>query len=513
MQKVATAKEMQQIDSTTISKYGLAGIVLMERAGISAAALIEEFFFTLPGHAPEREIIVLCGGGNNGGDGLVIARELHNHGRNIRVYLAADPKRLSGDALANYRSAIKFGISISPISGFIKTRCNSPVIVDALLGTGLNKNVRSPLSEVIKKANILSDDIISVDLPSGICSDTGMVMGTAIKASHTVTFGLPKRGHLLYPGAEYSGKLTVRDIGFPSTLLTSEKIMTSVYQHVDAESALPPRPRNSHKGTYGHVLLLAGSKGKTGAALLAARACLASGAGLVTLAAPETVIQSLQSRVTEAMLLPLPDKGDGTVSLKAADLILEFLRNKCTVMAIGPGLSCDEEIVRLMRVLITKTSAPLVIDADGLNALSLDPGALNKASSPIVLTPHPGEMQRLTAIMQDSITTAAAFAKKRKCFVVLKGSPTVTAAPDGRAFLNSSGNPGMSTAGTGDVLTGMLSALIAQGLNPLQASLLSVYMHGRAGDAAAQKKGEHSMIASDLIREIPGVFKSLRKGD
>jgi len=515
MLKVSTAKEMQQIDRAAIEKYGLAGTVLMERAGLAVVKKANELF-----PLSIYKTIVLCGAGNNGGDGLVIARLLHNSGSDVEAYLAGSPAKLKGDAKTNYLAAKKFGVKILPIKKFLSplTSHLSPniLIIDALLGTGLNNDVRPPLFDVIKKVNRMSAPVVAVDVSSGISSDTGQVMGAAIKADCTVTFGLPKRGHLLYPGAEHTGRLFVEEIGFPTELLLSEKINVNFFERSDAVALLPKRPKNSHKGTFGHVLLIAGSKGKTGAALMAARACLRSGAGLVTIGMPESLVTAFQSRVTEEMVLPLPDKGNGTLSSEAAGPVLEFLEKKGSVLAIGPGLSVDDDIKKLVALLIAGSKIPVIIDADGLNALEGRTSILKKARAPVILTPHPGEMERLLGSGvrgkgqgEDRISTAASFAKKTGTYLVLKGAPTVTAAPDGRVYINSSGNPGMATAGTGDVLTGMISAFAAQRLSPMDAALLGVYMHGLAGDTAAGKKGGHSLIASDIIKEIPGIFRSL----
>jgi NAD(P)H-hydrate epimerase len=346
-------------------------------------------------------------------------------------------------------------------------------------------------------------------------------MGYAVKADCTITFGLPKRGHMLYPGAEYSGKLFIEDIGFPQTLLTSEKIPVNLMQENDAVSLLPERPRYSHKGTYGHVLIVAGSRGKTGAAFMAARTCLRAGAGLVTMGVPATLVNTFQNRVTEEMILPLPDKGNGTLSVNAVDTILNFLRERATVLAIGPGISTDREIEKLISRLITAVTVPVVVDADGLNALAVKTSVLKKSKAPIILTPHPGEMARLlnsqqlpvhsSQVEKDRINAALSFAKTMKTYLVLKGVPTVTATPDGTAILNSTGNPGMASAGTGDVLTGMISSFLAQRLSPRDASILGVFMHGMIGDSVAAKKGLRSLIASDIIHAIPAVFRKLEK--
>ncbi len=520
MLKVATAKEMQRIDRVTISRHGVSGTLLMERAGLAVVSKIKEIF-------PDKKVMVLCGSGNNGGDGLVVARVLHNQGRDVQVFLSAKPDDLKGDARVNYKSAKKAGVKIYSLRKFLThnasliTRHNL-LIVDALLGTGLNKDVKAPLSDVIKKTNRMRCPVVSVDIPSGISSDTGQVMGCAIKANYTISFGLPKRGHLLYPGAEHTGRLFIRNIGFSQRLLRSGDIRVNLIQENDIPLLLPERPRYSHKGTYGHVLLIAGSSGKTGAAFMAAKSCLRTGAGLVTIGIPESLVNIFQSRVTEEMVLPLPDKGNGTLSYEAFNPIFSFLKQKASVLAIGPGISVDDEISRLISLLITKSSVPMVIDADGINAISGGAGVLKKSRVPLILTPHPGEMARLMSskqsevnsrqIEKDRINIAMTFAEKTKTCLVLKGVPTIISTPDARAFINPTGNPGMATAGTGDVLTGMISALLAQGLTPGNASILGVYMHGLVGNAVAKKKGKHSLIASDMINAIPAVFKSVLPG-
>jgi NAD(P)H-hydrate epimerase len=426
---------------------------------------------------------------------MVIARILHNQGRDVEVYLAAKPDSLTGDAKVNYDAAKKFGVKIYPLKKFLTdyplrsvSKC---IIVDALLGTGLSKEVRAPLSDIIDKVNKMIAAVVSVDIPSGISSDTGQILGCGVKAQYTVTFGLPKRGHLIYPGAELTGHLFIEEIGFPGTLLESEKIRTGLIQKEDICSLFPERLKYSHKGTYGHVLIVAGSKGKTGAALMAAKACLKSGAGLVTIGIPDTLVNTFQSRVTEEMILPLPDKGDGTLSFNAAGAISDFMGKDGNVLAMGPGMSVDREISNLVSLLIKESENPMVIDADGLNAIAGNTHILNED------------------IEKDRINSAQKFARKNACYLVLKGVPTVIAVPDGKAFINPTGNPGMSTAGAGDVLTGMISAFLAQGLSPQDAAIAGVYMHGLTGDFIAEKAGKHSLIASDIINKIPKVFKSV----
>jgi len=515
--KVVTAEEMRIIDRRTIEGYSIPGSVLMERAGLAVASRIKEAF-------SPRKVIIIAGSGNNGGDGLVVARNLYNEGWDVKVFLTAKPEDLKGDALLQYRIAVKFGLKIYPINEFLTNYSSlitrHCILVDALLGTGISKKVTGLLSEVISYLNRSNVPIISVDIPSGISSDNGQIMGEAVRADYTVTFGLPKRGHLLYPGAQHSGKLFIEDIGFPKELLISEKLHIELLTKDKVSLLIPKRLRYSHKGNYGHVLIVAGSKGKTGAAIMAAKACLRSGAGLVTLGIPKSLADVFQSRVTEEMILALPDKGDGTLSQRAARVILNFLNERATTLAIGPGIGISSDTKKLMGILIKTSTTPMVIDADGINSLKGERAMFSKLKAPIILTPHPGEMARLLGkqkgvsvktqdIERNRINVPFSFAKETGTYLVLKGVPTIIAGPDGMAYINSTGNPGMASAGTGDVLTGMISAFLSQGLSPTHASILGVYMHGFAGDSAAAEKGEHPLIATDIIEKIPFAFHSL----
>ena len=540
--KVVTAEEMRRIDEKTIEEYGVPGIVLMERAGLAVALRIKEIF-------GRKRVLVVSGSGNNGGDGFVVARNLYEEGWDVRVFLTSKPEDLKGDALLHYKIAKKYGVPIFPVRQLLTHHSSlvtkHSIFIDALLGTGLSKNVMGLLSEVIHLINKINLPVISVDIPSGISSDNGQIMGEAVKADYTVTFGLPKRGHLLYPGAEYTGKLFIENIGFPPKLLASNNLNVSVLTKQEASHVLPERQMYSHKGDYGHVLIIAGSRGKTGAAYMAAKACLRSGAGLVTIGVPESLADIFQARVTEEMTLSLPDRGDGTLAEKASDVILDFLNKKADVIAIGPGIGVSADTNKIMKTLIQCLTAPVVIDADGINSLQGEITILSKSKAPIILTPHPGEMSRLlqrsavstqqsappsipthrggrvkegvktsisellTKIERDRINTAISFAKKTRTHLVLKGVPTIIASPDGKAYINSTGNPGMATAGTGDVLTGIISGFLGQGLKPLDASLLGVYTHGLAGDISASEKGMYSLIATDIIDKLPAAFLAL----
>jgi NAD(P)H-hydrate epimerase len=512
--KVTTAQEMREIDRITIEEYGVPGLVLMERAGLAVAARVKELF-------PGNSVLVLCGGGNNGGDGLVAARNLFNSGFKVRAVLLAPKESFSPDCAAQYATAKKWGVPVEFRKSLSEKDLHGAVIIDAVFGAGLGRPVQGEIARLFSFINGTDTAVLAVDIPSGISSDTGEALGEALEADYTVTFGLPKRGHFLYPGAAYTGKLFVEDIGFHINLLSSDALKVALLNRESMSGLLPSRRKNSYKGDYGHVLVVAGSQGKTGAALLTAEACLRAGAGLVTLGTPASLMAIVQARVTEAMSLPLPDTGKGVLLPEALDDILAF-SGKCDVIAIGPGIGVAEGIEMLMTGLVLKSPVPLVIDADGLNALCSALGTgqriretLRNARSPLILTPHPGEMARLLSdtgqgireIERDRIGVAVSFAKDTATYLVLKGVPTVVASPEGAVFINTSGNPGMATGGSGDVLTGIIAALLGQELEPIHAAALGVYVHGLAGDIAAGRLGMLSLIASDLIAALPETFR------
>ncbi len=536
--KIVTAGEMREIDRKTTRELQIPSPVLMERAGLAVVSRIKERF-------GRKKVIVVSGSGNNGGDGIVVARNLHNEGWDVKAFLTSKPEELRGDALLQYRTAIECGLQIRPADKLLSQGSSvfsrHSVIVDAILGTGLSRKVSGKLPGVIKALNDAELPVISVDIPSGISSDNGQVMGEAVKSECTVTFGLPKRGHYLYPGAEYTGTLFIEDIGFPRELLESESLTVELLEKEVISSLIPGRPKYSHKGDYGHVLIVAGSRGKTGAALMAARACMRTGAGLVTIGVPESLAGVFQARVTEEMILLLPDNGDGTLSVKASNDILSFVDKSADLLAIGPGLGSGAGTGKLLGSIVEDSAVPVIIDADGISSLRGGHRLFHKAQAPVILTPHPGEMARLLqhasgrkqsagkspslgrggrmdipknivrAIEEDRINSAITFAKETGTYLVLKGAPTVVATPVAKAFVNSTGNPGMATAGTGDVLTGMIAGFLSQTREPTTACMLGVYAHGLAGDIAASEKGEHSLIATDIIEKIPAVFHYLKQ--
>lgn len=520
--KIVTAEEMRSIDKKTIQEYGISGSVLMERAGLAVANKIKELF-------DKKKVVLLSGGGNNGGDGLVVARNLYNWGWDVKVQLMLKEDKLSPDCLAQYRIAKQIGVPIEFRTSISEKDISSAIIVDALLGTGINKPVTSPMSNAITFLNKSDVQVVSIDIPSGISSDNAQVMGEAVRADYTVTFGLPKIGHIMHPGAEFTGRLFVEDIGFPEELLNSEILKAEIVEKTDASKLLPERPKYSHKGDYGHVLVVGGSKGKTGAALMTARSCLRTGAGMVTIGVSESLLDVFQERVTEEMVLPLTDAGNGVLSKYAYKDIIDFLIEKADVLAIGPGLTSNENITNLLKELVKTATVPMILDADAINSIVGERDIFKDMKAPVILTPHVGEMARLLKgasskgqggitdmiqkIEQDRINTAASFAKETGVYLVLKGVPTVISEPNGRVLVNTTGNPGMATAGSGDVLTGMIAAFLGQGLSPLDASVLGAYIHGLAGDIAASEKGMHSLIATDIIDKLPEAFSSLKSNE
>ncbi len=539
--KVVTAAEMRHIDQDTIEGIGIPGIVLMETAGSAIVRAIER-------HYPAcQRIGIFAGKGNNGGDGIVIARQLAHAGRDVHLFLVSPVESFTGEAHINLQIAKRltasFGLQAPPkgrlriteilsekeggkegsVEGWKHWMANCELLVDAIFGTGLRGAVRGAIATVINDINSLRTPILSIDLPSGLDADTGNPLGACVRAERTVTIGLPKRGLLVHPGAELAGHLEVVDIGFPQQVVDSQNIKVNWTTAAQATEWIPPRPPASHKGSYGRVLVVAGSTGMTGAAALASEAALRAGAGLVTLATPKHLNAILESLLPEVMTLPLPETAAGSLAESATSAILEFAEKTKSVLAIGPGLSQHSETVALVHRLVRENREQglglrMVVDADGLNALAhatLGEAAIRRLllqlGKEAVLTPHPGEMARLTntpvsTLEADRIRTAQQFANEHGVTLVFKGAPTVIGHPNGDVWVNSTGNPGMATGGMGDVLTGIIAGLMAQGVPSERAAVLGVYLHGLAGDIAAEAVGMHGLIASDVLKAVPQVF-------
>lgn len=517
--RVFRTEEMREIDRVTIEEYGIPGMVLMENAGLQVLRVVVGILGSFPG----RRAVVLCGKGNNGGDGFVVARHLINSGSQVQVFLAGEAEAVKGDVRTNLDILDRMGVvpvELGPetIREFRETLKDADLIVDALFGTGFAGAASGFHGEAIEAVNRARSEygltVVAVDIPSGLPGDTGRPAGPCIRADKTVTFGFPKPGQLLYPGAEYVGGLIVADISLPTgapgraglDLVPAAFMVTPAM----AGSALPRRSPDAHKGTYGHVLVVAGSPGYSGAATLTATAALRGGAGLVTAAVPETIHDIMEIKLTEAMTRPLPVV-DGHLTPDAVPEVLR-LAGKATAVALGPGLALASETVSFVRRFVPRCPIPLVIDADGLNALVGQTDIIKECKVPVVLTPHPGEMARLLGmatnqVQGDRLGTARRLAQTTGAVVVLKGARSVTADPRGRLWINTTGNPGMATGGSGDVLTGVIAALMAQGLEAEHAAWLGVYLHGLAGDLGTGRLGEVSLTAGDVLHYLPEAWR------
>ena len=516
--RLVKASEMQEMDRFTIEETGIPGIVLMENAARGATRVFVEHFEP----PPNSRILFLCGPGNNGGDGYVMARYLHQKGFVVSVLVLSEYRKISGDAGVNLKIIQRMGLDVREAPGpepwIAHQDCieNSDFIVDAILGTGLSSNVRGFYRQVIEAVNASGKPVVAVDIPSGLHADTGAVMGAAVRADLTATFGFPKLGQLLFPGAALTGRLFRIDIGIPRAAADRVPALCRLIEARDMEGILPSEDPDVHKGTRGHLLVLAGATGKTGAAALASMAALRAGAGLVTLGIPRSLNPILESKLTEVMTRPLPETEAGTLSLDAEGEIWRILEGK-NALALGPGLSTHEETVRLVRRIVSRCPVPIVVDADGLNALQGDLTPIHAAKNPVILTPHPGEMARLSGLSNSEVQAdraglASRFVREHGCHLILKGARTIVARPDGRVHVNPTGNPALASGGSGDVLTGLLGGFLTRGLAPEKAAMAAVYLHGLAADFLAEEMGQAGILAGDLIGVIPSLMAALSAG-
>lgn len=517
---LVTAAEMQAMDRQTIEVYGIPGRVLMENAGRGAAQfLLARFAVPLA----RKTAAVIAGRGNNGGDGFVIARCLAQRGIRVNVYLLAQSSRVKGDAAANLALLAPLDVKVIEMADEKAFAAHKHALarenlwVDAILGTGLKSDVSGFFKTVIDFINSLNKPVLAVDIASGLNSDTGRPCGTCIRATATATFGFAKTGHWLYPGAEYTGQIEVIDIGIPRYIAQNINPRQHLLTSDDVQACFKPRARDAHKGTTGHLLVVAGSAGKTGAAAMTAMAAMRAGAGLVTLAVPESLQAILATRLLEVMTAPLPEDRPGIPAAAAVDAVGRLLPGK-QCLAIGPGLGQHPSAGDFVRHLVAQSKLPIVIDADGLNNLAGHLDILKNLEAPVVLTPHPGEMARLmqttaAAVQQDRIKCARDLATGCDVHVVLKGAATVIAHPDGRVFINPTGNPGMASGGMGDVLTGIIAGLMTQGLTPRQAAHAGVYLHGAAADVLAESIGPFGFLAGEVMHAIPGQIQKLIRNE
>jgi len=529
---LVTAEEMQAMDRQAIDTAGIPGQVLMENAGRGATRM---FLATLRGALEKsqaaietsqtrakKRIGILCGRGNNGGDGFVMGRYLAGSNHRVHVYLLSEKSKIKGDAKTNLLllDEVKVPVIELPDQDAFQQRITAlrheDIWIDAILGTGLTSEVKGYFKEVINFVNRSRKPVFAVDIPSGLDSDTGTPRGVCIRARATATFGFAKIGHLMQPGAAFTGKLGIVDIGIPPGI--AQKIgpgQTLLTPGLIAET-FKPRAPDAHKGTNGHALIIAGSPGKTGAAALAATSAMRAGAGLVTLGLPRGLNAVVEPMVLEAMTVPLGETENGALAPPSSDTVLSLLEGK-DCLAIGPGLGTEPSTKDLILEVISRAAVPMVIDADGLNALAGNTGVLAKISTPVLLTPHPGEMARLIdstpeKVQADRVTCAREFAQSFGIFLVLKGARTLIAHPDGTVVINPTGNPGMAAGGMGDVLTGLVAGLLAQGYSPGSSAHLAVWLHGAAADALRQSKGPIGFLASEVMAEIPAQIKRSLQG-
>jgi NAD(P)H-hydrate epimerase len=521
--KILTAVQMQRIDRLTTERYGVPSLNLMENAGCGVVEFMEEHCAPLSGH----KIAIICGKGNNGGDGMVVARLLRARGLRPQVILLADPGALKGDAAVNQERLAASGAPETAPSPEAWNRlraglAGTTLVVDAILGTGLAKPLEGFLLEVVRDINrdFAAAKVIAVDLPSGISADTGEVIGEFVRADASVTFTAPKLAHVFPPACHHVGEWVVRAIGTPPEALVSDpELNLNLTTPQDLAWLAERRKPDANKGNFGHVLLLAGSIGKTGAAAMAAKAALRAGAGLATVATATSALPIIAALGMEFMTEPLPETEAGSISMRALDHgRLDSLVQGKSVLAVGPGVSSVPETAELLRTVVNRHDLPMVIDADGLNAFAGSQDALNAGGRTLVLTPHPGEMARLVGqttaeIQAHRVEVARGFATRHRLHLVLKGYRTLIAAPNGEVWVNPTGNPGMATGGTGDVLTGLTAGLLAQ--HPKRAVTevvaAAVYLHGLAGDIAAQEIGETGMIAGDLLNALPRALREARR--
>ncbi|MCX7634759.1 MAG: NAD(P)H-hydrate dehydratase [Syntrophales bacterium] len=509
--KVATTAQMRAMDGYAVAHFGIPEEILMENAGLAAVAVLEREI-----GVAGKNFVIVCGMGNNGGDGLVVARQLHSRKGKVRVMIVGDPDRFRGAARSNYERLMKLPIDVRIVTEQdLRGRPFHGVdgIVDAIFGTGLDREVVGLHRAVIHAINNTRTPVISLDIPSGINGDTGNVMGVAVRAQATVTFGLPKVGNILYPGFQFGGRLYVSPISFPPSLYEKAELTITV----GVLSPLPPRNPEGHKGSMGDCLVVAGAGGYYGAPFLAAMSFYRAGGGYCRLAAPRTIIGAIAVHGAELIFVPQAESSSGSISRENTDNLIS-LAEQVDIVVLGPGVSRDTETADLVRVLAGRIPKPLIIDGDGLTALVGHGEVLRGRTAPTILTPHPGEMARLTGLSVgelqcNRIDILRRTAAELKSIIVLKGPHSLVGYPDGRVVINISGNAGMATAGAGDVLTGTIAAMYGLGLPIAEAVAKGVYIHGRAGDIAAERQGMDGMTAGDILAALPAAVAEDRRGD
>jgi hydroxyethylthiazole kinase-like uncharacterized protein yjeF len=508
--KIATVDEMRFMDRYAIEKLGIAEEILMENAGLAAVRVLQDKI-----GIRNKKFVIFCGTGNNGGDGLVVARLIHSRGGRVLVFSLGDENKYRGAAKTNSRIIGKLPIAVIKLKDAAEARnavAHCDTIIDAIFGTGLDRPVAGLAADVILLINKCKKKILSLDISSGINGTTGDVLGAAVKADYTVTFGLPKSGNLLYPGYDLGGELFVSHISFPPSLTENNdlRIATNVYV------PLPKRRAEAYKGSMGDVLFIAGAANYYGAPYFTAMSFLKAGGGYARLAAPQSMIGKLAVRGREIVYLPQEETAAGSIAHTCKKKLLEAAA-KVDLVVIGPGLSLAEETVKLVKELAAAIKVPLLIDGDGLTAIAEAPEILRRRKAATILTPHLGEMARLTEksaarISGNKIAILREATDKFKATIVLKGAHTLIGTQKGDVYINLSGNAGMATAGSGDVLTGGIAAMYGLGLKPEEAARKGVFLHGYAGDLAAAKKGADGITAKDIMEFLPQALKDDRAG-
>ncbi len=508
--KISRVSEMRVLDKTAIEQYGIAAELLMENAGLAAYhVLLSELGIR------NKKTLVFCGGGNNGGDGFVVARKIHSHGGAVKILLLGDPSKFKGAAKANLDIASHLHIEIQHLDSTESLKemlddCDT--IVDAIFGTGLARNIEGLYHDVIELINGSNKSVLSLDIPSGVHGDTGRVMGIAVRADFTVTFGLPKIGNMLFPGYDLCGKLYVSHISFPPVMYDADSLKIEINKPVE----LAPRDKNGHKGDFGEVLFVGGAASYFGAPYFAAMSFLKAGGGYSRLAAPATITPFIANKGSEIVFVPQIATMAGSISLENKRELLD-LAEKMDMVVIGPGLSLEAEAQQLARELAKEIKKPILMDGDGITALCQDHQIMETREAPTILTPHLGEMSRLTGksaseIDENKINVLRKTSKDLNAIIVLKGAHSLIGYPDGRVLINMSGNSGMATAGSGDVLTGAIAAMFGLGLSIHDAVAKGVFLHGLAGDLAARDIGEDGITAQDILEYLPRALKTDREG-
>jgi NAD(P)H-hydrate epimerase len=507
--KVSTIEQMRGLDRAAIEKFKIPDRILMENAGEAVYFVIHDEFGIVG-----KRFIVFCGIGNNGGDGFVVARKLHSSGGLVTVFLVGDSQGLTGCARDNFDIISTLPIQVKRLASLELVTSSLPhcdAIVDAIFGTGLTREVGGIYREIIELINRSRKTVFSVDIPSGVNGNTGQIMGCAVRADYTVTFGLPKLGNLLYPGFDLCGKLYVTHISFPPCLYNTDGIKVQTNDPLP----IPERGKDTHKGSYGKVLFIAGSSNYLGAPYFSALSFLKAGGGLSYLASPQSITNFLATKGSEIVFAPQKETDTGSLSLKAREDLLEF-SDSIDMVVMGPGLSLHEETQELTRDLVQEINKPLVIDGDGLTAISKAVDLIKKRKEKTILTPHLGEMSRIInadieEIQASKVPLLIQTCKELNAIIILKGAHTLIGYPDERIFINMSGNPGMATAGSGDVLVGTIAGMFGLGFSVEEGTRMGVFMHGLAGDLAMRDIGEDGIVAGDIMNYLPEAVQYCRE--